>query len=106
MSLQHARNRKAITDASIAYRTDPIEIEKRRERIEKNSINHYWSAILNWTNETTPKSGQAGQKTLASPINNIIPQNVLDEWEPALAGLCYNSVSWLLWMDILWTMEC
>jgi hypothetical protein len=89
MSLQHARFRKAISDASVAYRTDPIEIEKRREQIERNSINHYWNAILNWTNESNPKSGQAGQKSLSLPINTIIPQNVLDEWESELSASGY-----------------
>jgi hypothetical protein len=89
MSLQHAKIRKAISDASVAYRTDPIEIAKRRDEIENNTINHYWNAILNWTNESNPKSGQAGQKSLNLPINNIVPQNVLDDWESELTASGY-----------------
>jgi hypothetical protein len=89
MSLQHARSRKAVSDAAKAYRTDPIEISKRQEQSEKNAINHYWNSILTWANETNPKSGQADRTDLCLPINKTIPEGVLDAWESELFASGY-----------------
>jgi len=89
-SLQQARSRKAICNIAESYRNDPIEISKRREQSEKNAINHYWNAILNWANESNPKSGQALQGTLNLPIIGTVPNNVLDEWESELNASGYS----------------
>ena len=89
MSLQHARTRKAVCDAAEAYRNDPIEIIKRKEQAEKNAVNHYWNAILQWANESNPKSGQAAEPHLNLPINKTLPSGVLDAWESELTASGY-----------------
>ena len=89
MSLQHAQTRKAIVDAAVAYRNDPIEIANRKDQAERNAVNHYWNAILQWTNETNPKTGQAMQSSLVLPINQTISSGTLDAWETELTASGY-----------------